>query len=67
MSSMAEPQKFMECALQAAEAAGARGEVPVGAVVVDPAAGEILARAGNRTEVPSTRVPSSQPMAPSRV
>jgi tRNA(Arg) A34 adenosine deaminase TadA len=39
----------MEMALQAAREAGARGEVPVGAVVVD-AAGAVLACAGNRTE-----------------
>ncbi len=38
----------MEIALQEAEAAAARGEVPVGAVVTD-AAGSILTRAGNRT------------------
>ncbi len=38
----------MEIALQEAEAAAARGEVPVGAVVVD-AGGDMLARAGNRT------------------
>lgn len=35
-------------ALQEAQAAGARGEVPVGAVVVDPS-GALVARAGNRT------------------
>lgn len=39
----------MERALQEAEAAAARGEVPVGAVLVDPA-GTILAASGNRTE-----------------
>ena len=38
----------MDAALAEAEAAAARGEVPVGAVVVDPA-GTILARAGNMT------------------
>lgn len=38
----------MEAALQEARAAGTRGEVPVGAVVVSPG-GEIIARAGNRT------------------
>ncbi len=38
----------MEIALQEAEAAAARGEVPVGAVVTD-AEGNILARTGNRT------------------
>lgn len=41
-------RSFMEDALAEARAAGARGEVPVGAVVVSPD-GEIVARAGNRT------------------
>lgn len=40
---------FMSLALEEAQAAAARGEVPVGAVLVD-AGGAILARAGNRTE-----------------
>lgn len=40
----------MAAALEDAHAAAARGEVPVGAVVVDAASGAILARAGNRTE-----------------
>ena len=40
----------MEIAFQEAEAAAARGEVPVGAVVVDPATGTVLGRAGNQTE-----------------
>jgi tRNA(Arg) A34 adenosine deaminase TadA len=38
----------MDLALAEAEAAGARGEVPIGAVLVS-AEGEVLARAGNRT------------------
>ncbi len=38
----------MAAALDAARAAAARGEVPVGAVVVAPT-GEIVAQAGNRT------------------
>jgi cytidine deaminase len=38
----------MEAALAEARAAGARGEVPIGAVVVSPDGG-IVARAGNRT------------------
>jgi tRNA(Arg) A34 adenosine deaminase TadA len=37
-------------ALAAAEAAAARGEVPVGAVVVEAATGLVLAASGNRTE-----------------
>lgn len=40
----------MEIAFAEAEAAAARGEVPVGAVLVDPATGTVLGRAGNRTE-----------------
>jgi len=38
----------MSAALEEARAAATRGEVPVGAVVVSPA-GQIVARAGNRT------------------
>jgi tRNA(adenine34) deaminase len=41
---------FMDLAFAEAEAAAALGEVPVGAVLVDPATGLVLARAGNRTE-----------------
>ena len=40
---------YMDLALDEARAAAARGEVPVGAVITGPA-GEVLARAGNRTE-----------------
>lgn len=40
----------MQLAFLEAEAAARRGEVPVGAVLVDPANGRVLARAGNRTE-----------------
>lgn len=40
----------MALAFRAAEAAQARGEVPVGAVIVDSATGEVLAQAGNETE-----------------
>ena len=42
------PQTPMETALSEAQAAAARGEVPVGAVIMD-GHGEIIARAGNRT------------------
>ena len=49
---MSEPYKSdllpMDIALAEAEAAAARGEVPVGAVIVDPV-GAVIARAGNRT------------------
>src|SRR6266566_4828940 len=38
---------FMEMALQEARAAGERGEVPVGCVLVS--GGKVIARAGNRT------------------
>jgi tRNA(Arg) A34 adenosine deaminase TadA len=40
----------MDLALAAARRAGAAGEVPVGAVIVDPATGRVLAAAGNATE-----------------
>ncbi|MFP6746568.1 MAG: nucleoside deaminase [Alphaproteobacteria bacterium] len=40
---------FMAQALDEARAAAARGEVPIGAVVID-GAGKILAKSGNRTE-----------------
>jgi len=40
-------RSFMATALEEARAAGARGEVPVGAVIV--AGGQVIARAGNRT------------------
>lgn len=44
---MSGQNRYMEAALAEAEAAAARGEVPVGAVLVVD--GEIVARAGNRT------------------
>jgi tRNA(adenine34) deaminase len=49
---MARPD-YMAMALMEAEAASARGEVPVGAVLVDPATDEVLARAGNEVEAAS--------------
>jgi tRNA(Arg) A34 adenosine deaminase TadA len=39
--------RTMRIALECAQAAAAAGEAPIGAVVLDPASGEILARAGN--------------------
>ncbi|MDR6290482.1 tRNA(Arg) A34 adenosine deaminase TadA [Inquilinus ginsengisoli] len=41
---------YMRLALDEAAAAAARGEVPVGAVLVEAATGAVLARAGNRVE-----------------
>lgn len=46
-SSDRQPASFMDLALEEAERAAARGEVPVGAVLVR--GGEVLARDGNRT------------------
>lgn len=46
---MARFAPHMDLALAEARGAAARGEVPVGAVIVDPATGAVLARAGNRT------------------
>ncbi len=48
---MPEPAKStpMDRALAAARAAGARGEVPIGCVILGPD-GAVLAEAGNRTE-----------------
>jgi tRNA(adenine34) deaminase len=40
----------MALAFAEAEAAGMRGEVPVGAVIVEAGTGRVLAAAGNRTE-----------------
>ena len=45
---MAGFRSFMDVALDEARAAGLRGEVPVGAVVVSPG-GTVVAQAGNRT------------------
>lgn len=45
---MMEFRSFMNVALEEARAAGARGEVPVGAAVISPD-GVVVARAGNRT------------------
>ena len=41
---------FMSMALAEAEAAAARGEVPVGAVLVEAETGRVIAADGNRTE-----------------
>jgi tRNA(adenine34) deaminase len=50
MSDMSSNLSPMAQAFAEAEAAGRRGEVPVGAVVVDSRSGQVLAAAGNRTE-----------------
>ncbi len=42
--------KYMSQALQEAQAAYARAEIPVGAVIVDCATGDVIAAAGNATE-----------------
>lgn len=39
----------MRCAMEEANKAAQNGEVPIGAVLVDCASGEIVARAGNET------------------
>jgi len=46
---MSQPPSPMEIALDEARAAAARGEVPVGAVIVEAAGGAVVARAGNET------------------
>ena len=43
-------ETIMDLALKEAEAAARRGEVPVGAVLVDSRSSEVLARTGNRVE-----------------
>jgi tRNA(Arg) A34 adenosine deaminase TadA len=50
MDDMAANLSPMARAFAEAEAAAGRGEVPVGAVVVDSRTGRVLAAAGNRTE-----------------
>jgi cytidine deaminase len=46
---MADFTSWMDVALEEASAAAARGETPVGAVIVNPQTGAVAARAGNRT------------------
>ena len=43
-------EAYIRLALDEAAAAAARGEVPVGAVLVEAATGQVLAKAGNRVE-----------------
>ena len=40
-------EDYMQLAIDEAFAAAKRGEVPMGAILVDPSSGEIVARAGN--------------------
>lgn len=44
------PVNFMDLAFRQAESAYEKGEVPIGAVLVDPASGEVLAADHNRVE-----------------
>ena len=48
-AALEKPQTFMERALAEASLAASRGEVPVGAVLVEGAGGRVIAVAGNRT------------------
>lgn len=48
MLGLQDPEYYMEIALEEARLAASRDEIPVGAVLVD-AAGEVLARDGNRS------------------
>ncbi|MEO0388697.1 MAG: deaminase, partial [Pseudomonadota bacterium] len=41
-------KSYMGLAMRAARAAGQRGETPVGAVLIDPKGGRLVAEAGNR-------------------
>jgi tRNA(Arg) A34 adenosine deaminase TadA len=43
----AHDEATMRIALEEAQAAAGRGEAPIGAVVIDPETGEVIARAGN--------------------
>jgi tRNA(adenine34) deaminase len=44
---MIHDEATMRIALEEAQAAAGRGEAPIGAAVLDPATGEVIARAGN--------------------
>ena len=47
MTKLERDKDYMRQAIVQAQAASARGEVPVGAVLVDPKSGDVLARTGN--------------------
>ena len=44
------PGDYMTLAIDEARAAANRGEVPVGAIIVDSGSGDVMSRAGNRVE-----------------
>lgn len=46
---ISDDHSYMRAALEEANFAAARDEVPIGAVIVDPSTGAIIARNGNRT------------------
>lgn len=48
-TALEQPQTFMERALAEADLAASRGEIPVGAVLVEGDGGRVLAARGNRT------------------
>lgn len=50
MTDSPDDQTFLDLAFAEAEAAAAREEVPIGAVLVEAETGRVLAAAGNRTE-----------------
>ena len=54
---------YMLQALAEARAAAARGEIPVGAVVVDNGTGQVIARAGNATEAENNPVAHAEMIA----
>lgn len=53
----------MKQALAEAAAAGARGEVPVGAVIVDGTTGQVIAAAGNETEADKSPLAHAEMLA----
>ena len=57
MADSAGHASFMDLALRVADEAACRGEIPVGAIIVDPRKNEILASAGNQSE--ATNDPSA--------
>ena len=68
-AALEKPQTFMERALAEASLAASRGEVPVGAVLVEGAGGRVIAVAGTRTRgrCEGSRVPAARRAAESEV